>query len=265
MYDLLVPHRGLTPPPWPLTLHFTNFPTSTLPSYTGDFPLRTSYINSLKEAAFISCGTATPVMNMVPQAREDLWQAVLEGNIKRYNQILHSVPLKTPEGLEAIPVRVFLRNHSSGEESSGGLGGYLSSYEGAIVQTSRPIAVNKVESGEPVRLGEALVPIISKWVMSQKVQLGKKGGKNEEKDVDDSISGSVVVEESDVKEESMAWDAVGYTSKILSGFGGLTDAVDSVFIQGVEPSPDVILRDLHAALHCPDFFLYIVLHMKPIR
>lgn len=252
IYDLLAPHRGQIPPPWPLTLHFTGYPSATLPPYNGEFPLRTSFMNSLKEASFIASSTATPVMNMVPQSREDLWESVRSGNIQRYHQVLHSIPLRSPDGLDAVPVRLYIRTNSGSSTSEGG---YLSSYEGAITQSSRPLPVNNSESGEPVSFSEALAPMIARWVASQRAHIRKKGGKSEEEDGSTSIStesttpsSSVLVEESKEESISSAWDKV-----------------EMALVGGVEPSPEMLLRDLHAALHCPDFFLYIVLQMKPLR
>lgn len=43
------------------------------------------------------------------------------------------------------------------------------------------------------------------------------------------------------------------------------DSVDIACAGGVMLQPDLPLIALHRDLHGPDFFLYVVLHMHPIR
>lgn len=99
------------------------------------------------------------MMDMVPQAREDLWQSIANADFRKYQEVMHSLPLKTPESLERVPVRVFMRINSSGDTRGSS---YLSSYE-TITQTSRPLPAVTADD-QPMTLREGLAPLITKWV-----------------------------------------------------------------------------------------------------
>ena len=148
LYDLLVPdHDEL---PWNLSLHFSAFPATTLPAYSGADALRGALLNSLKEAAVICLRTAQPVQEMVQGAKDDLWAAVTRPEVALHTQILNSVHLSAPLATAPVPTRVFLRQSGHGR--------YLSSYQG-ILQTSRPVA-----AGGAASLRTALAPLLRAWL-----------------------------------------------------------------------------------------------------
>jgi autophagy-related protein 5 len=217
--------------PWQLTLHFTDFPTATLGEYTGEDSLKSIFRNSLKEASFIAKNSAQPVMDMVVGAREDHFKTFAPSitgnggrNYHKYKEIMHSIPLISPDSLDSVPVRVYLRPGSVGTT-------YLSSYE-SITCTSRPVPVFAAD-GQPTTLGGALTPIIHAWLIDHRKESGTvAAGEGEE-------------EKNEIK---AAW------SQIDVALGGGS---------GVELHPELILRDLHRDLCSIDFFLYFVLHMQP--
>ena len=84
LYDLLCPREGAAP--WPLTIHFRAFPAAMLPPFGGEPALKASFLNSLKEAAFVARGSAMRVMEMSGGAQQDLWAAVLAGALGPYAQ-----------------------------------------------------------------------------------------------------------------------------------------------------------------------------------
>ncbi len=251
LYDLLVPNHGSHP--WELTLHFTGFPTATLGDYTGEDSLKSTFRNSLKEASFIAKKSAQSVMDMVIPAREDHWRT-LGGNgtsggsgrnFSKYREIMQSIPLISPNSLDAVPIRVYIRPCSS---STGGGGSYLSSYE-SISHTSRPAAVVAAD-GQGTSLGAALTLIIKAWLIEHNAW--KTDGAVESASEEESRKVTAVAgEKSKDKEETEIEAAWSVVDVALSG--------------GVELNSDLILRDLHRDLHSPDFFLYIVLHMKPLQ
>nr|CAD1840787.1 unnamed protein product [Ananas comosus var. bracteatus] len=85
LFDLLCaePER-----PWNLTVHFRGgHPGDILSPCEGEDSVKWSYINSLKEAAYIINGNCKNVMNMSQADQYDLWQSVLKGNLDGYIKI----------------------------------------------------------------------------------------------------------------------------------------------------------------------------------
>lgn len=197
---MLAPNHGFAP--WTLTLHVTAYPTDVMPPCAGPETLRSSMINSLKEASFVVCKSADPVNKATALTKEALWAAVVAGDERKYRENVESLWGARPV-TQALPVRVLIRPATA-----------LSSYE-PVAETSRRVASTDAD-GEPTTLSNALAPIVSSW-------LAARGA------------------------ESDPWAAV---SRVLIG--------------GVEPPPDAPLAALHRDLHAPDYFLYVVLHMKPV-
>uniref|UniRef100_J3L8Z8 Autophagy protein 5 n=1 Tax=Oryza brachyantha TaxID=4533 RepID=J3L8Z8_ORYBR len=84
LYDLLCadPER-----PWNLTVHFRRYPSEILTPCDGEDSAKWSYMNSLKEAAFIITGNSKNVMNMSQADQGALWQSIMKGNLDRYMNI----------------------------------------------------------------------------------------------------------------------------------------------------------------------------------
>lgn len=240
LYDLLVPNHGSHP--WELTLHFSSgFPTATLGEYLGESSIRSTFRNALKEASFIARKSAQPVLDMVVEAQSDHWKALGGGNdgrtdYKKYREIMHSIPLISPNSLDAVPIRVYLR--------PGNTGNYLSSYE-VFSQSSR-FAPILTSDGQPNTVGAALAPILITWLIEHKAwsSIVESVNSGEETGM---VAATTANNDKDKGEEiEAAWAQV-----------------DVALSNGIELQPNLILRDLHRDLHSPDFFLYIVLHMRP--
>ncbi|XP_008804849.1 autophagy protein 5 isoform X3 [Phoenix dactylifera] len=88
LFDLLCaePER-----PWNLTVHFRGHPGDVLTPCEGEDSVKWSYINSLKEAAYIINGNCKNIMNMSQADQFELWQSLVKGR---------------------IPVRLYVRNIS---------------------------------------------------------------------------------------------------------------------------------------------------------
>lgn len=208
--------------------------------YVGESSIRSTFRNSLKEASFIARKSAQPVLDMVMEAQNDHWKA-LGGNgsrtdYKRYRDIMHSIPLISPNSLDAVPIRVYLRPGNTGK--------YLSSYE--IFSQSSRFAPVLASDGRPNTLGAALAPIIISWLIEHDAWENGKGLNRGEETGTVAATAASDDEEEKEKELEAAWAQVDVA---LSG--------------GIKLQPSFILRDLHRDLHSPDFFLYVVLHMLP--
>ncbi|XP_071915837.1 autophagy protein 5 isoform X2 [Coffea arabica] len=90
LYDLLCaePER-----PWNLTVHFRGYPGNILTPCEGEDSVKWSFINSLKEAAYIVNGNCKNVMNMSQSDQSELWRSVLNGNLEAYIRVSSKLKL----------------------------------------------------------------------------------------------------------------------------------------------------------------------------
>ncbi|PWA50764.1 autophagy protein Apg5 family [Artemisia annua] len=90
LFDLLCaePER-----PWNLTVHFRGYPGNILIPCDGEDSVKWSYINSLKEAAYIIHGSSKNVMNMSHPDQVELWRSVMNGKLELYNRISSKLKL----------------------------------------------------------------------------------------------------------------------------------------------------------------------------
>jgi autophagy-related protein 5 len=89
LFDLLCaePER-----PWNLTVHFRGYPANLTPCESED-SVKWSFINSLKEAAYIINGNCKNIMNMSQPDQVELWQSVLNGNLESYLRVSSKLKL----------------------------------------------------------------------------------------------------------------------------------------------------------------------------
>ncbi|XP_052190373.1 autophagy protein 5 isoform X17 [Diospyros lotus] len=78
LFDLLCPEPER---PWNLTVHFRGYPGNILTPCEGEDSVKWSFINSLKEAAYIINGNCKNVMNMSQSDQVELWRSVMNGRI----------------------------------------------------------------------------------------------------------------------------------------------------------------------------------------
>ncbi|MBA0731695.1 hypothetical protein Golax_022885 [Gossypium laxum] len=74
LFDLLCPEPER---PWNITVHFRGYPGSVLIPCEGEDSVKWSFINSLKEAAYIMNGNCKNVMNMSQSDQLELWHSVM--------------------------------------------------------------------------------------------------------------------------------------------------------------------------------------------
>ncbi|KAK4802957.1 hypothetical protein SAY86_001160 [Trapa natans] len=84
LYDLFCaePER-----PWNLTVHFRGYPGNILIPCEGEDSVKWSFINSLKEAAYIINGNCKNVMNMSQPDQLELWCSVSKCDLEAYRQV----------------------------------------------------------------------------------------------------------------------------------------------------------------------------------
>lgn len=94
LFDLLCmePER-----PWNLTVHFRGYPSNLLLPCDGEDSVKWSFINSLKEAAYVINGNCKNVMNMSQTDQAELWGSVLNGNLESYRRVSSKLKLETFE------------------------------------------------------------------------------------------------------------------------------------------------------------------------
>lgn len=94
LFDLLCvePER-----PWNLTVHFRGYPSNVLLPCEGEDSVKWSFINSLKEAAYVINGNCKNVMNMSQPDQVELWGSVLNGNLEIYQRVASKLKLGTFE------------------------------------------------------------------------------------------------------------------------------------------------------------------------
>ncbi|CAL9127767.1 unnamed protein product [Musa acuminata var. zebrina] len=167
LFDLLSaePER-----PWNLTVHFRGYPGDVLTPCDSEDTVKWSYINSLKEAAYVINGNCKNIMNMAQADQFDLWQSLVKGNMDGYLRISSRLKLG-PVGEDC-----FLKQASSLQPRQ-------TIDEPDPVGSGRPSRI-------PVRLyirnvGESLedledAPIIDSWdrisYINRAVEIHKEGG-----------------------------------------------------------------------------------------
>ncbi|KAK7276179.1 hypothetical protein RIF29_17314 [Crotalaria pallida] len=94
LFDLLCmePER-----PWNLTVHFRGYPSNLLLPCEGEDSVKWSFINSLKEAAYVINGNCKNVMNMSQPDQVELWRSVFSGNLDSYRRVSSKLKLGTFE------------------------------------------------------------------------------------------------------------------------------------------------------------------------
>ncbi|KAJ7960036.1 Autophagy protein 5 [Quillaja saponaria] len=94
LFDLLCaePER-----PWNLTVHFRGYPSNILLPCEGEDSVKWSFINSLKEAAYLINGNCKNVMNMSQPDQVELWRSIVNGNLEAYLQVSSKLKLETIE------------------------------------------------------------------------------------------------------------------------------------------------------------------------
>ncbi|CAH1429661.1 unnamed protein product [Lactuca virosa] len=194
LFDLLCaePER-----PWNLTVHFRGYPGNILIPCDGEDSVKWSYINSLKEAAYIIHGSSKNVMNMSQPDQVELWRSVMNGKLETYNRISSKLKLgiieddfsdKVNPSLKAphtvneteatttlktsrIPVRLYLCNTNQDFENLETVPPFETWDQ--ISYINRPVELNK--EGKYFTLYDAIKSILPEFFHPAAEEEGKDG------------------------------------------------------------------------------------------
>nr|AFK43433.1 unknown [Lotus japonicus] len=118
LFDLLCvePER-----PWNPTVHFRGYPSNLLLPCEGEDSVKRSFINSLKEAAYVINGNCKNVMNMSQPDQVELWGSVLNGNLESYRRVSSKLKLGTFEDKHTENINSVLpKSESTGDTDAAG-------------------------------------------------------------------------------------------------------------------------------------------------
>ena len=77
-------------------------------SVSGERDLQASYLNSLKEAAYVLAGNSNSVMSLTKTSQAELWQNVLDAKNEDFFTNIEKMDLTKP-ARSRIPVRIYAR------------------------------------------------------------------------------------------------------------------------------------------------------------
>ncbi|KAE9596114.1 hypothetical protein Lalb_Chr17g0345871 [Lupinus albus] len=261
LFDLLCmePER-----PWNLTVHFRGYPSNLLLPCEGVDSIKWSFINSLKEAAYVINGNCKNVMNMSQPDQAELWHSVLSGNLESYRRVSSKLKLGTFEDEYAENINpVSTKSQQSTEETE--VTGQLKT--GRIPVRLYVWTVNKDFDD----LEDA--PQIDNWdkvsYINRPVEIHKDDGKYFS--LNDAVRsllpeffpGSSFVDEEDASINRSTGEEEENTCDPMSSFQPLENAeIKLVRIQGIEPKLEIPFSWVVNNLMNPEYFLHICVCLK---
>ncbi|KAF8398827.1 hypothetical protein HHK36_014689 [Tetracentron sinense] len=277
LYDLLC---GEPERPWKLTVHFRGYPSDLLSPCEGEDSIKWSFINSLKEAAYITNGNCKNVMNMSQPDQVELWRSVGNGNMEGYLRILSKLKLGTvgeeckvkvssgsaqprqsigeadlvgPSRTGRVPVRLYLRNVSED----------LNDLEDAppidswdkISYINRPVEIPR-EEGIFFSLRDAVKTLLPEFFADEPL-------------IDEQISRIEHEDEGGVPSDNASSTRSGEVGETLDEPHELSCCPSSnnaeiklVRIQGIEPKLEIPFAWVVNNLMNPEHFLHICVYVK---
>mmetsp|Transcript_19458 Transcript_19458/g.58800 ORF Transcript_19458/g.58800 Transcript_19458/m.58800 type:complete len:278 (-) Transcript_19458:227-1060(-) len=130
LYDLLCTDSQR---PWSLTVHYRACPADVVLPWTIAV-WRSTFINSLKEAAVILAGGAGRVLQMTSATQSQLWDGAQGGDMRAVAAVATQLGLPPTGGVTRLPVRVSLLGP-----------------DGGIQTTSLPVGVSGAEGAPTLR------------------------------------------------------------------------------------------------------------------
>ncbi|XVE77475.1 hypothetical protein DITRI_Ditri13aG0065700 [Diplodiscus trichospermus] len=257
LFDLLCPEPAR---PWNITVHFRGYPGNVLTPCEGEDSVKWSFVNSLKEAAYIINGNCKNVMNMSQSDQLELWHSVMSGNLEAYQRVSSKLKLaiiedeyatlcstKSQQGFGEtdlagqvktgrVPVRLYVWSVSEDFDDLEDMP-QADSWE-KISYINRPVEIHK--EGKCFTLCDAL-KILLPEIFS--VRLGAL-------DFDDTLetASEVEREKADEKGEGCC----------ISG----SAEIKLIRIQGIEPKLEIPFSWVVNNLMNPDYFLHICVYVK---
>lgn len=278
LFDLLCadPER-----PWNLTVHFRGYPANILTPCEGEDSVKWSFINSLKEAAYIINGNCKNVMNMSQSDQVELWRSVVNVNLEAYLWVssklklgiagdefsvkLNASVIKSQQSnvetdntgsvkTGRIPVRLYLYNVNEDFDDLEDAP-QIDSWD-RISYINRPVEI--IGEGKYFTLLDAVKSLLPEFFAEQSSTIT-----NEE------ISEAEVGDEQRLPSEDgsstlRTAEDVGETSCQHVGSSNVSDnaEIKLLRIQGIEPKPEIPFSWVVNNLMNPERFLHICVYIR---
>ncbi|XP_068643032.1 autophagy protein 5 isoform X2 [Aristolochia californica] len=238
LFDLLCaePER-----PWNVTVHFRGYPAEILMPCDGEDSIKWSFINSLKEAAYVVNGNCKNVMNMSQSDQLELWKCVGKANMEGYHRI--SSKLKLGTAMEEFMARI---QCSSMQPHQG---------------TTDADHIGPSRTGMYLTLHDALKALLPEIFMDES-SLDEQNSNMILEDVprfteSDSHSGELEKVSSTVNNITM-----GISDRHSPHCSSSKSRVKLIRIQGIEPNLDLPLSWVISNLLNPEFYLHVCVYLE---
>ncbi|KAK2652769.1 hypothetical protein Ddye_012625 [Dipteronia dyeriana] len=264
LFDLLCaePER-----PWNLTVHFRGYPANILIPCEGEDAVKWSFINSLKEAAYIINGNCKNIMNMSQSDQVELWCSVMNGNVEAYQRVSSKLKLGTVEDeyfvkpqqgtcetdtigqvkTGRIPIRLYVCSVSEDFDDLEDVP-KVDSWD-KISFINRPVEIHK-EEGKYLTLHDAIEALLPEY-FSEKSLIESPSQEGEDKN-------NISPEDAG---DSKAEEVVNVCNDLEASCTSNAE-IKLIRIQGIEPKLKIPFSWVVNNLMNPDYFLHICLYVK---
>ncbi|KAK6927391.1 Autophagy-related protein 5 [Dillenia turbinata] len=263
-------------------VHFRGFPGNVLVPCEGEESVKWSFINSLKEAAYIINGNCKNVMNMSQPDQMELWHSVLNGNMDAYLRISSKLKLGTvtddymvksnasalhsqqsssdmdgmgPVKTGRIPVRLYVWSVSEDFvdlEDAPPVDGW-----DKILYINRPVEIHK-EEGKCFTLGDAvrsLLPELFTDIPSITEEISRIESEDEQR--------SGLGDEGSTKSTEVNTETLD--GGVNSGSASSCPEIKLIRIQGIEPKMEIPFSWVVNNLKNPEHFLHICVCVRVLQ
>ncbi|GAB2287475.1 autophagy protein 5 [Dionaea muscipula] len=274
LFDLLCaePER-----PWDLVVHFRGYPSNVLTPCEGEDAIKWSFINSLKEAAYIINGNCKNIMNMSQSDQLELWHSVLNGSLEVFLRVSSKLKLSAaedeystkmypsltktrsishtensgPSKTGRVPVRLYVRVVAEEiddiEDAS-----EINSWE-KIIYINRPLDIRRGE-GKGFSLGDVMKALLPEYF-----EKGPDDCTGEIKqDIVEVIQPEDVSGNINLNEES----TTALEPLEEPGCPTKCNEIKLIRIQGIEPKLEIPFSWVVNHLMNPDYFLHICVYVR---
>ncbi|XP_047324216.1 autophagy protein 5 [Impatiens glandulifera] len=266
LFDLLC---GEPERPWNLTVHFRGYPGNILTPCEDEESVKWSFINSLKEAAYIVNGNCKNIMNMSQSDQVDLWRSVVNGNLEAFLRVSSKLKLGTagddfllkPDSVPAKPGQNSAEADNSGSVKTGRIpvrlyvfnapedfknmedAPSLDSWD-SLSYINRPVEFRGVD-GKYLTLLDAVKTLLPEYFSPKSI-------------ANDDVPGSEELSSAEAIQEA------GETSfeKIESCIFSDIAEIKLLRIQGIEPKPETPFAWVANNLKNPEHFLHICVYIR---
>lgn len=269
LFDLLCaePER-----PWNLTIHFRGYPVNLLIPCEDEDSVKWSFVNALKEAAYIISGNCKNIMNMSQSDQTELWRSVLNGQLEAYLRV--SSKLKLDVVGDDFSFKLNTSRHSNSDTDATG-----TTKSGKI-----PVRLYLRTIDEDIdELEDA--PIVDSWekisYINCPVEVRGEGRSFTLNDAIKALLPELFTEETPVELDSHAAESEGGEGtdgsssrssqkhgESLSAHTGLFSdgsEIKLVRIQGIEPRLDIPFGWVVKNLMNPEQYLHMCIYVKVLQ